>query len=49
MIFAMKPSFIVADLTLAADIAGMEHLVPLGEDSRMRALADATTAGRGAA
>ena len=49
MIFAMKPSFIVADLTLASNIAGMEHLVPLGEESRIRALADATAAGRGAA
>ncbi|WP_251078171.1 NAD(P)H-dependent oxidoreductase [Frankia sp. AiPa1] len=46
VIFEMEPRFIVADLTLAARIPGMEHLAPLGERSRAQALEDAESAAR---
>ncbi|WP_329343580.1 NAD(P)H-dependent oxidoreductase [Streptomyces sp. NBC_01352] len=38
----VEPHFIVADLTMAANMPGMEHLIPVGEKSRAQALEDAT-------
>ncbi|GAA1376168.1 FMN-dependent NADH-azoreductase [Streptomyces beijiangensis] len=48
VILAMEPTFIVADLTLAAHIPAMEHLVPLGEQSRADAFEAAEKAARAA-
>jgi FMN-dependent NADH-azoreductase len=48
VIFEMEPTFIVADLTLAAQIPGMEHLVPLGEQSRAQAFEAVEKAARAA-
>jgi FMN-dependent NADH-azoreductase len=40
-ILEMQPRFITADLTLAAAMPGMEHLIPVGEASRAQALDEA--------
>ena len=40
-ILDMEPRFITADLTLARSMPGMEHLIPLGEESGARALDEA--------
>ncbi|MFB7496737.1 FMN-dependent NADH-azoreductase [Streptomyces sp. NPDC056161] len=46
VILGTKPRFIVPELTLAASIPGMEHLVPVGEAARTRALEEAAEAAR---
>lgn len=46
VIFEMQPRFVVPDLTLAASIPGMEHLAPLGQESRTRAFTDIVDAAR---
>ena len=48
VIFEMEVTFIVADLTLAAHIPAMEHLAPLGEQSRADAFEAAAKAARAA-
>jgi FMN-dependent NADH-azoreductase len=45
-ILGMDPTFIVADLTLARSIPGMEELIPLGDESRARALDQAAATAR---
>jgi FMN-dependent NADH-azoreductase len=45
-ILDMDPTFIVADLTLARSIPGMEELIPLGDESRARALEEAAATAR---
>lgn len=42
-ILRMDTRFIVVDLTLAPIIPGMEQLIPLGEQSRERAFAEAAS------
>ncbi|MET7290394.1 NAD(P)H-dependent oxidoreductase [Streptomyces sp. NPDC005573] len=48
VIFDAKPRFIVPELTLAASIPGMNHLIPVGEAARTRALEEAVQAARDA-
>lgn len=48
VIFEMEATFVVADLTLAAHIPSMEHLAPLGEQSRADAFEAVVKAARAA-
>ncbi len=44
-LLGMNPSFIVVDLTLAAVVPGLSHLIPLAEQSRSEAFERARIAG----
>ncbi|MGV9797445.1 FMN-dependent NADH-azoreductase [Mycobacterium sp. NPDC003449] len=44
-LLGMQPRFIVIELTLAHVLPGLDHLIPVGEQSRNQGLSDAQAAG----